>query len=196
VLASASGIRRRLLENAGIDFSVIPANVDETIIRRTLLANDNVPDPVDVAEILARAKVQDVALRDRDKVIIAADQVLSFDGKIFEKPRDFNEARADLLAFSGHTHSLHSAVVLAMQGEIVWSHTDTVRITMRRLSPDFVKRYLENAGPKVFTSVGCYEIEGTGIHLIEDIEGDYFTALGLPLLALMDALRRNDIIEQ
>jgi septum formation protein len=195
VLASASPVRRRLLEEAGLAVEVVPARVDEASIREVLTADDNAMDPDDVAEVLARAKADDVVGRVEARYVIAADQVLFFDGQIFEKAADEAMARANLLALSGRTHTLHSAVVLAEDGEVVWAHVDTARITFRNLSPAFVGRYMARAGSGVVSSVGCYELEGIGVQLIEDIAGDYFTVLGLPLLPLLGALRERSAIE-
>ncbi|MEO1609202.1 MAG: Maf family nucleotide pyrophosphatase [Pseudomonadota bacterium] len=194
VLASASQIRRRLLENAGIAVDVIKAKVDEAVIRETLLADGDM-EPGDIAEILAQAKAENVSLHHGDRVVIAADQILSFDRRIYEKPQDYNQARAHLLAFSGHMHTLYSAVVLAAEGQVVWSHVDTACVWMRTVSPEFVGRYLARAGETALSSVGCYELEGVGLNLVEKVEGDYFTVLGLPMLPLLDELRRRDIIE-
>lgn len=195
VLASASAVRRRLLEAAGLAIDVVPANVDEVSIREALLADDNAIDPGDVAEVLARTKADDVAGRAGDRWIVAADQVLAFDGQIFEKPAGDDEARAQLLALRGRTHALYSAVVLADGGEVVWAHVDAVRVTLRQFSPAFLGRYMAAAGPAVRQSVGCYQLEGLGVQLIEKIDGDYFTVLGLPLLALLDELRKRGVIE-
>jgi len=194
-LASASAVRKRLLQEAGLEVKVVPSHVDEAAVRETLLSGEDMVAPDDVAEILARTKADDVSQRANTSVLIAADQVLYFDGKIFEKPSDMDEARANLLSFSGHMHTLHSAVVVVVDGKAIWSHVDVARIWIRHISPEFVGRYLARFGKSVLASVGCYELEGLGVHLIEKIEGDYFTVLGLPLLPLLDALRERDIID-
>lgn len=194
VLASASEVRRRLLENAGLSIDVVPANVDEASIRDALLANDNDIDPDDVAEVLARTKADEVVGRVDAKHVIAADQVLAFDGRIFEKAADADEARAQLLALSGNTHTLHSAVVLAEDGEVVWARVDTVRVKMRPFTPAFVGKYMAEVGDAVLLSVGCYQLEGPGVQLIEQIDGDYFTVLGLPLYSLLGELRQRGVL--
>ena len=111
------------------------------------------------------------------------------------KRQDLAEARRHLLTLSGRMHSLHSAVVLATDGKIVWSHVDTASLWVRSISSEFIERYLARVGARVLASVGCYELERDGTHLIEKIEGDYFTVLGLPMFSLLEALRRHNVIE-
>lgn len=186
VLGSASSVRRRLLEAAGLQFDVLASSVDEDAVREALLD----VDPVDVAEVLARAKTEDVARRIAADVVIGADQVLALGDELFTKPADMAEARAQLLALKGRRHHLHSAVAIAQDDGISWVHVDTVEVTMRDYSPAFVGRYLSAAGDDALASVGCYQLEGPGVQLIEKISGDYFTVLGLPLMPLLAELRR------
>lgn len=190
-LASASVVRRRLLEAAGLKFDVLASNVDEESVRAALVD----VDPVDVAEVLARAKAEDVAQRINAEVVIGADQVLAFGDDILAKPADMDEARAQLLALKGRRHQLHSAVVIAQDNEITWVHVETVDVTMRDYSPAFVGRYLSAAGSEALTSVGCYQLEGPGVQLIDKISGDYFSVLGLPLMQLLAELRRMQVLD-
>ena len=195
VLASGSEVRRRLLEAAGVRFDVSPSLVDEDAVRSALgpAKDEMVPD--DLAELLARAKLDDVLGRVSKRWIIAADQVLYFDGRFYDKPTDNDEARAHLLAFRGRTHSLHSALVLAEDGEVIWTYTESVDVTMRDYSPGFVGRYLAEVGDRALKSVGCYELEGVGAQLIEKIAGNYHTVLGLPLLPLLAELRQRGALD-
>lgn len=191
VLASASPARRQLLEAAGLAFDVLASSVDENAVRAALVD----VDPVDVAEVLARAKTEDVARRVDAPVVIGADQVLALGEEILTKPSDMAAARAQLLALKGQRHQLHSAVAVAQDDEISWVHVDTVDVTMRDYSPAFVGRYLSAAGDAVLSSVGCYQLEGPGAQLIEKISGDYFTVLGLPLMPLLAELRRLQVLD-
>ncbi|MBO6507209.1 MAG: Maf-like protein [Roseibium sp.] len=187
VLASGSKIRAELLKNAGLSIDVDPADVDERAVEAPLLEADFPPD--DIASVLAEAKANDVSARRNGDLVIGADQILAFEGERRTKPDDMEAARRQLLAFSGKTHELLSAVVISKDGEAIWRHVSTARLTMRELSPAFIGHYLANAGDVVLSSVGAYQLEGPGVQLFEKIEGDYFTILGLPLLPLLAQLR-------
>lgn len=191
VLGSASPSRAALLASAGLEFRIEPAGVDEAAIRAALEGGQGGVPAVDVAEILARAKAEDVSSRNGSALVIGADQVLALGDTIFEKPQDMEAARRTLLALAGETHQLHSAVVLARGGDVVWAHTATASLTMRKLTPAHVGQYLAAAGDAVLSSVGAYQLESLGINLFEKIDGDYFTILGLPLLVLLERLRQE-----
>ncbi len=191
VLASASAARQNLLRSAGLKFDVLPSNVDEVAVRDAL----GDIDPVDIAEVLARAKAEDVARRVDARIVIGADQILALGDGVFSKPADMAEARAQLLSLKGRRHQLHSAVVIVRDDLVSWVHVDTVDVTMRDYSAEFVGRYLSAAGDQALSSVGCYQLEGPGVQLIEKVAGDYFTVLGLPLLPLLAELRQMNVLE-
>ncbi|HRD75144.1 MAG TPA: Maf family nucleotide pyrophosphatase [Hyphomicrobiaceae bacterium] len=191
ILASASAARRTMLDTAGVDFEVIPANIDERAIEQ---ANDASP-PSTVAAILAEAKAIEVSVRHPNAVVIGSDQVLAFDGAILHKAPDLQGARLALGRLAGRTHELHSAAVIASGGRPVWRYVATARLAMHRLSTDEIDAYLGRVGSRVLSSVGCYELEGFGVRLFEAIEGDYFTVLGMPLLPLLGALRERGMLD-
>lgn len=193
ILASTSVTRARLLMRAGLDFATEAPGVDEAAMREAL-GPENTLDPSDVAEVLARGKAEAVSDLSQAAFVIGADQVLSLGSAILSKPADMDEARAQLLDLSGRTHRLHTAVALATRGSTVWAFTDIAILTMRPLTPEFIGRYLAAAGEAVLGSVGAYQVESLGIQLFEKIEGDFFSILGLPVLPLLDALRRKRAI--
>jgi len=193
ILASGSPFRKALLTNAGIDFVVVHAGLDERAVEAPL--ENSGTGPEDVALILAEAKALNVSESHPDALVIGCDQTLSLGDRIFHKPRDMEEARRHLLDLSGETHQLNSAVVLAQGGQMIWSDVPVARLTMRRLSPAFIGRYMARVGEKALMSVGSYQIEGEGIQLFENIEGDYFTIVGLPLLPLLKKLRELGAID-
>jgi septum formation protein len=187
VLASASAIRRTMLESAGIPVEPIPAGLDE----RAIEARNPNAEPNAVAALLAREKARKVAAGLPGRVVLGADQILAVDGRRFTKPRDRAEARAQLLALSGRTHELHCAAALVRDNAVLFEAVDRGRLTMRAFSARFLEAYLDLAGTAVNASVGAYQVEGPGIQLFERIEGDHFSILGLPLLPLLAFLRRE-----
>jgi septum formation protein len=193
VLASGSVVRARLLSAAGLNFEVIPANVDETALKQEFLAQH--ADPASIALMLADRKAEAVSTFLPGRLVIGADQILECDGVILSKAPDLGQARRQLLALAGREHRLLSAVVLARDGRMVWRHLETVRLVMRAFSAAFLDTYLATEGDVVLDSVGCYHLEGRGAQLFAGLDGDYFAALGLPLFALLEALRRLGALE-
>ena len=186
VLASASPSRRKLMENAGLVFDAVAANVDERAVERDL-PRDLAPG--DLALELALAKALEVSRRFPTALVIGCDQTMSLGQRVFHKPADRAEARSTLSALRGKEHRLNSGIVLVREGRELWRHLSTADLAMRDFSDAFLERYLERCGEKVMESVGCYQLEGIGIQLFDSISGDYFTILGLPLLPLLQQLR-------
>jgi septum formation protein len=193
ILASGSPHRRTMLENAGISFAVEVSTLDERAIEAPL--QESGVGPEDVALVLAEAKAVDVSGRHPGALVIGADQTLSLGDRVFHKPADMEDARRTLLALSGQTHRLNSAVVLAQDGVAVWRHVGVAEMTMRALAPGFIGRHLARVGDKALGSVGAYQVEAEGIQLMERIDGDLFTIIGLPLLPLLAELRARGAID-
>jgi len=194
ILASTSKTRARLLESAGLTFTCEAPGLDEAAMREAM-SGEKPLGPYDMAEVLARAKAEAVSDLAQGAFVIGADQVLAFEDQIISKPDDMEAARKQLLDLNGKTHKLHTAVAVATGGETKWAQTETATLTLRKLTPEFIGHYLAAAGEKVLASVGAYQIESIGIQLFEKIDGDFFSILGLPLLPLLDALRREGVIE-
>lgn len=192
VLASASAIRRTMLEHAGVPLVVDTAAIDEDSIKAAM--REQTGNPARVAEVLAELKATRVSARHPGAIIIGADQMLDCDGKWFDKPADIEAARAQLVALRGRTHRLTSAVVAVRDGSRLWHYTDSAKLTMRRFSDAFLDDYLNRAGAAVTSSVGAYQLEALGAQLFISIEGDHFTVLGLPLLPVLDFLRENQVV--
>lgn len=191
VLASRSGVRATLLENAGLHFRVEVSPVDEDAAKKGFEGDGNA-----LAKMLAEMKAQAVSAEAADQYVIGADQVLSCDGRMFDKPKDLAQVKENLSFFRGKTHTLHSAVTVARGGEIKWSHVAEAHLTMRDYSDEFLAHYIRRVGDKLLKSVGCYQLEGPGVQLFERIDGDYFTILGLPLLPLFAYLRTEGAMEK
>jgi septum formation protein len=201
VLASGSKIRRQMLENAGITCRVAPAVVDEASIRGQLFADHAKPAPSDVADVLARAKALKVSRLFPSALVIGADQILSLpfnatggaEYDLVHKAETLEQARSTLMRLRGNKHELHVSVAIAERGEVTWSAADVARLTMRRFSAEFLDQYLARAGGALYESVGAYQLEGLGLQLFEQIDGNYFTILGLPMLPLLAELRQRQI---
>lgn len=193
VLASGSPFRRKMLQDAGLAIEAIPARIDERAVEQATQGSG--VTPAELAAILAEAKALDVSEHSPGRLVIGADQTLSLGDEVLHKPRDMEEARRRLLALSGRTHELNSAVVIARDDTVVWRHVVTARLAMRDLDPAFIGRHLSRVGEKALSSVGAYQIEGEGIQLFEKIDGDHFTIIGLPLLPLLAELRKLGAID-
>lgn len=193
ILASGSPFRKALLVNAGVAVEAVPAELDERAVEAPL--KDSGASPEDVALVLAEAKAVEVSQRVPGRLVLGCDQTLSLGARLFHKPADMEAARRTLLALSGNTHQLNSAAVLARNGEVLWRYVGVASLTMRRLDPAFIGRHLAKVGEKALQSVGAYQVEGEGIQLFERIEGDHFTIVGLPLLAVLAELRRLGAID-
>ena len=191
VLASSSPFRRMLMENAGLTFESQAADIDERKIEASLEG----ASPDQVALTLARAKALEVSQRHSDALVIGSDQTMSLGNRVFHKPKSLGEAKENLLSLSGKTHRLNSAIAIVRDHGVLWEHVSHANLTVRPLTEAFVDRYLARVGEKAFSSVGAYQLEGEGIQLFSEIEGDYFTILGLPMLPLLDKLRELAAID-
>ncbi len=190
ILASKSSTRQRLLRNAQIDFEMTPASIDE----RAIQEESGLCDGGTVAGHLARAKALHVAGLKPGRIVIGADQTLALGGELFNKPAHRVAAAEQLRALSNRTHYLHSAVVVAKDRDVLFSHVDAASMTMRALDDATIADYLDRVGDAATESVGGYQLEGLGVRLFEQIEGDYFTILGLPMLPLLAFLRGAKLI--
>ena len=150
--------------------------------------------PSQVANLLAESKARTAAAGWPGRIVLGADQTLALKTRRFNKPDDRAHAREQLRALAGRSHELHSAVVVASDQDVLFASVQSARLTMRTMSDRFIESYLDAIGSQALTSVGSYQLEGLGIHLFEQIEGDHFTILGLPLLPLLTFLRRSRLL--
>ena len=174
-----------MLDAAGVGYEAVKPEVDEAAIKRTL------SDPQDIASKLAEAKALSV---NRADWVIGSDSVVSVEGRLFDKPKDRDEAAGHLRYFSGKAMRLTSAVALAKGGSLDWSDVETATLYVRILSDDFIASYLDAEWPEVGYCVGVFRMEGRGVQLFERIQGDHFTILGMPLLPLLGALRERELL--
>lgn len=192
ILASASAIRLQLLRAAGLAVTAQAARIDEDSIRESLEADG--AKPRDIADALAQLKAAKLAARNPGALVLGCDQVLDFQGQVISKPKTPQQARDQLIALRGHTHTLLSAAVLYDGETPIWRHIGQAHLTMRAFSDAYLEDYLARNWPDISHSVGAYLLEAEGVRLFDQIEGDYFTILGLPLLPLLSYLAERGFI--
>jgi septum formation protein len=174
-----------MLDAAGVDYSSATPRVDEDQIKGRLR------DPARIASLLAAEKAMSLEAGDW---VIGSDSVVSVDGRLFSKPRNRDEAAEHLRYFSGRTMLLTSAVALAKEQVLDWSHVQGARLEVRPLSDAFIRAYLDAEWPEVGYTVGVFRLEARGVQLFSSIEGDHFTILGMPLVPLLEALRERGLL--
>ena len=189
ILASGSAIRRKILEDAGVEFEVVPADIDEDA------AKDGRGDLEAIATSLAEAKALAVSVLRPDDCVIGSDSIVSVDGRLFNKPRDRDEAAEHLRFFSGKTMLLVSAIALAHDGEVDWSRLGRAELEVRELSEEFIQSYLDAEWPEVGNTVGVFRMEGRGAQLFDAIAGGHYTILGMPLLPVLKQLRKRELLQ-
>jgi len=179
-----------MLRAVAMTFTVDTAEIDEPKIRHEMAT----ADPATVAETLAQKKALAVCGRHPNSLVIGADQILNFDGKLLGKPATSDLARAQLMKLRGQTHQLVTSVCVGQNSEILWQHTNHANLEMRNFSDGFFEHYLHQAGPAL-ESPGAYHLESLGASLFAAVDGDHFSILGLPLLPLLDFLRGRGAIQ-
>jgi len=187
ILASTSAIRRQILSSAGVEYQSQRPDVDEAGVKSRL------SDPADIANELAAAKACSVGGGDW---VIGSDSVVSVEGRLFDKPASREDAADHLRFFSTKTMILTSAVALARAGRVDWHCTDHAKLQVRRLSDGFIHSYLDAEWPEVGYCVGVFRLEGRGVQLFDNIDGNYFTILGMPLMPLLGALRDRGLLPE
>lgn len=192
ILASASQSRAHILKEAGVFYSTEPAFIDEGSIKESLKAEG--ADALAVTETLAELKAVKISRNHPKALVIGADSILDLDGVWFDKPTDIDHAKSHLKILRGRTHILATTVVVALGGTRIWHFREQSKLRMRNFSDVFLHQYMAAAGTDVLSSVGAYHLEGLGVQLFDQIEGDFFSILGLPLLPLLAFLREYKVV--
>lgn len=192
ILASASTARADMLRAAGVEIEIVPARVDESELKLSLKSQG--ADPETTAIALAELKAIQVSRGRPGRLVLGADQMLDCENTWFDKPESRAAAKAQLQSLRDKTHRLTSAAVLARDGQRIWHHAAAAKLTMRAFTDTFQDLYLDQAGDAVLSSVGAYQLEGLGAQMFRKIDGDFFTILGLPLLAVLDILREQNML--
>ena len=189
-LASKSETRGKLLKNAKISFSRIDHGVDEDEVKISLQNQS----PTEIAVKLSELKATQPNPENKEDLVIGSDQVLDLEGKLFNKAKDLDEAKSQLIELSGKKHSLITSTVIAQNKNIIWRHLDKSTLAMRSLTIHEIDNYLNEVDKPILNLVGVYAIEQEGIKLFEQIDGDFFSIQGLSVTPLINFLRQHSLI--
>ena len=188
ILASKSGVRKKILNQNGIACEVLPANVDEEQVKDSLLKEKMTPELI--SKNLAELKANKVSEKKPDELVLGADSVIDLNGELISKPTSRQEAFNILLKLNGQKHHLISSVCISKNGAMIWNSTDTSTLIMKQLNSDEIKSYLEKIRDKELYAYGVYQIEADGRSLFSKIEGDEDTIMGLPIKQIKEYLNK------
>jgi len=190
ILASSSGVRKIILEKHNFNILVHPPNIDEEEIKKSLLQEKATPKQV--AETLARLKAVKISGKYIDRTVIGADQVLSCEGSIFNKPKDKKESKLILQKLNNKEHELISSICLAKNGSSIWSYTESSFLKMKKFDDLYLDEYLNNISDDILQRYGVYQIESEGKKLFSEIKGNVFSIMGMPVDALINHFKINE----
>ena len=179
ILASKSKVRKKILDNNNIESFVVPSNVDEDIVKISLIKEKASPEII--SKNLAELKANKVSLKKTDEIVLGADSVIDLNGELISKPENRDEAMAILKKLNGNSHFLISSVCISKNGSMIWNYTDKAVLTMKNFSDDQLKSYLSKIPDETLYAYNVYQIEGEGRELFSSIEGDEDTIMGLPI---------------
>ena len=179
ILASKSKVRKQILDKNNIKNFVVPSNVDEDIVKISLIKEKASPEII--SKNLAELKANKVSLKKTNEIVLGADSVIDLNGELISKPENRDEALAILKKLNGNSHFLISSVCLSKNGSMIWNYTDKALLTMKNFSDDQLKSYLSKIPDETLYAYNVYQIEGAGRSLFASIEGDEDTIMGLPI---------------
>ena len=179
ILASKSKVRKKILDENNIECKVFPSNADEELVKKSLIKENLSPELI--SKNLAELKANKVSAADKDNLVLGADSVIDLDGELISKPNSRSEALMILKKLNGKKHFLISSVCISKNGAMVWNYSDKAVLTMKKLTDDELKNYLEKISDEALYAYNVYQIEGEGRKLFSSIEGDENTIMGLPV---------------
>ena len=186
ILASKSEVRKKILSDHGINCEVIPAKVDEEMVKESLLKAKATPELV--SKNLAELKANKISEREYDDLVLGADSVIDLNGKLISKPTNRDEAFKILQKLNGQKHQLISSVCISKNGSMIWNHTDKASLTMKQMNDEELKTYLTKIKDEKLYAYNVYQIEAEGRSLFSKIEGDENTIMGLPVKQIKEYL--------
>ena len=186
ILASKSKVRKEILGNNGFNCEVVPSNLDEDMVKKSLIRENATPEMI--SKNLAELKANKVSQKKPNKIVIGADSVIDLNGKIISKPSSRTEALEILRSLNNKSHYLISSVCLSKDGNMIWNFTDKAKLTMKNFKDDELKIYLSKISDEKLYAYNVYQIEGEGKSLFLKIEGDKDTIMGLPIKKIKEYL--------
>ena len=186
ILASKSKVRKKILEENKIECFIEPANVDEDLVKESLLKNNVSPDII--SKNLAELKANKISQKMNDELVLGADSVIDLEGNIISKPTNRNEALVILQKLNGKKHHLISSVCISRNGSMIWSYTEKAALTMKKMNLEELKIYLGKISDEALYAYNVYQIEGEGRYLFSKIEGNEDTIMGLPIKKIKEYL--------
>jgi septum formation protein len=189
ILASKSEVRKKILDQNGIRCEVVPANIDEELIKDSLLKEKASPEII--SKNLAELKANKVSKKRHNHLVLGADSVIDLNGELISKPTNRNEAFAILKKLNGQKHQLISSVCISKNGTMIWNSTDVSALTMKQLNSDEIKSYLTKIKDKELYAYGVYQIEADGRSLFSKIEGDEDAIMGLSVKEIKEYLNEK-----
>ena len=188
ILASKSKVRKDILDNNNILSDVRPSNVDEDIVKESLIKEKASPEII--SKNLAELKANKISLTELDQLVLGADSVIDLEGELISKPENREEALFILKKMNGKKHSLISSVCISKNGSMIWNHTDKATLTMKKFSDEDLRKYLSRVSDEALYAYNVYQIEGVGRDLFSEIEGDENTIMGLPIKKIKEYLNK------
>ena len=186
ILASKSGVRKKILKENDIICKVVPSNLNEDKVKKNLIKEKRSPKLI--SKNLAELKANIVSKDNNESLVLGADSVIDLNGELISKPTNRDEALRILKKLNGQKHQLISSVCISKNGSMIWNHTDSSSLTMKQLNLDEIKSYLKNIKDKELYAYGVYQIEGSGRFLFKKIEGDENSIMGLPIRQIKEYL--------
>ena len=179
ILASKSGVRKKIMKENKIDCDVVVSNVDEDEVKSSLLSEG--ANPLEISKNLAEIKSVKVSNKYPDRLVLGADSVISLNNKLINKPKSRNEALMILKKLNNNKHYLISSVCISKNGSMIWNHSDTSELKMKKLTEDEIKKYLDKIKTQILLDYGVYQVEADGLKLFDYIKGDHNSIMGLPI---------------
>ena len=188
ILASKSGVRKKILETNNVKCEVVPSNVDEHEVKESLIKEGATPELI--SKNLAELKANKISKRKQDQIVLGADSVIDLNGELISKPKSREEAISILKKLNGKKHQLISSVCISKNGAMIWNHSDQSELKMKNFKEEELLQYLNRIKTEILLMYGVYQVEADGLELFEYIKGDQDSIMGLPIKHIMNYIKQ------